>query len=125
MQEKRLHHQSGTRLGRFKEETWRGFVGGIAGFHLTIPGAQLDLPEEGRFLYDRKKPSSSNDKLIRRRSSDSSSSKLSQLMKTHSEVEIHVCDEVKNMRRTFVCNQKLLVEKMGYFAEVTLGTLGY
>ncbi|KAF7275551.1 hypothetical protein GWI33_011605, partial [Rhynchophorus ferrugineus] len=65
--------------------------------------------------------SSSNDKLIRRRSSDSSSSKLSQLMKTDSEVEIHVCDEVKNMKRTFVCNQKLLVEKMGYFAEVTLG----
>ncbi|XP_064214655.1 SANT and BTB domain regulator of class switch recombination [Tribolium castaneum] len=38
-----------------------------------------------------------------------------------SEVEIHVCDEVKNMKKDFVCNQKLLVEKMGYFAEVTTG----
>ncbi|RZC32253.1 hypothetical protein BDFB_000698, partial [Asbolus verrucosus] len=36
-------------------------------------------------------------------------------------VEIHVCDEVKNMKKDFVCNQKLLVEKMGYFAEVTNG----
>ena len=36
-------------------------------------------------------------------------------------MEIHVCDEVKNMKKDFVCNQKLLVEKMGYFAEVTTG----
>ncbi|XP_063927415.1 SANT and BTB domain regulator of class switch recombination [Zophobas morio] len=43
------------------------------------------------------------------------------LTKTDSEVEIHVCDEVKNMKKDFVCNQKLLVEKMGYFAEVTTG----
>lgn len=41
--------------------------------------------------------------------------------KTESEVEIHVCDEVKNLKKTFLCNQKVLVEKMGYFAEVTLG----
>ncbi|XP_018323565.1 uncharacterized protein KIAA1841 homolog [Agrilus planipennis] len=38
-----------------------------------------------------------------------------------SEVLIHVCDEVKNMKKDFVCNQKLLVEKMGYFAQVTAG----
>lgn len=37
------------------------------------------------------------------------------------EVEIHVCDEVKNMKRDFRCPQKLLVTKMGYFAEVTTG----
>lgn len=49
--------------------------------------------------------------------------KLSNLIlcDSSSDVEIHVCDEVKNMKKTFVCNQKLLVEKMGYFAEVTLG----
>ncbi|XP_044764034.1 uncharacterized protein KIAA1841 homolog isoform X2 [Coccinella septempunctata] len=41
--------------------------------------------------------------------------------KSSSEVEIHVCDEVKNMKKDFYCNQKLLVEKMGYFAEVTAG----
>lgn len=34
---------------------------------------------------------------------------------------IHVCDEVKNQKKDFMCNQKLLVEKMGYFAEVTSG----
>ncbi|GLH12034.1 Uncharacterized protein GBIM_16705, partial [Gryllus bimaculatus] len=37
------------------------------------------------------------------------------------EVEIHVCDEVKNLKRDFRCPQKLLVSKMGYFAEVTTG----
>ncbi|XP_050302021.1 SANT and BTB domain regulator of class switch recombination-like isoform X2 [Anthonomus grandis grandis] len=65
----------------------------------------------------------SNDRLIRRKSSGdtSSSSNKVTITKTESEVEIHVCDEVKNMKKTFVCNQKLLVDKMGYFAEVTLG----
>lgn len=38
-----------------------------------------------------------------------------------SEVEIHVHDEVKNIKKDFLCNQKLLVEQMGYFAEVTMG----
>lgn len=38
-----------------------------------------------------------------------------------SDVIIHVCDEVKNAKKDFVCNQRLLVEKMGYFAEVTEG----
>lgn len=37
-------------------------------------------------------------------------------------MEIHVCDEVKNVKRDFICSQKLLVEKMGYFADVTAGT---
>ncbi|KAI5695573.1 hypothetical protein M8J75_000402 [Diaphorina citri] len=37
------------------------------------------------------------------------------------EVEIHVCDEVKNLKRDFRCSQKLLVSKMGYFAQVTMG----
>ncbi|KDR11511.1 uncharacterized protein KIAA1841 homolog isoform X1 [Zootermopsis nevadensis] len=40
---------------------------------------------------------------------------------TEVEVEIHVCDEVKNVKRDFRCPQKLLVSKMGYFAEVTTG----
>lgn len=38
-----------------------------------------------------------------------------------SEVEIHVCDEVKGLKRDFRCPQKLLVSKMGYFADVTSG----
>lgn len=38
-----------------------------------------------------------------------------------SEVLIHVCDEVKNTKKDFACNQALLVEKMGYFADITAG----
>lgn len=37
------------------------------------------------------------------------------------EVSIHVCDEVKGTSRDFLCPQKLLVTKMGYFADVTAG----
>lgn len=37
------------------------------------------------------------------------------------EVVIHVCDEVKGASRDFTCPQKLLVSKMGYFADVTAG----
>ncbi|XP_054085583.1 SANT and BTB domain regulator of class switch recombination isoform X2 [Zeugodacus cucurbitae] len=37
------------------------------------------------------------------------------------EIVIHVCDEVKNTTRDFSCSQRLLVSKMGYFAEVTAG----
>ncbi|CAO1322519.1 unnamed protein product [Diamesa hyperborea] len=32
---------------------------------------------------------------------------------------IHVCDEVKGISRDFTCPQKLLVSKMGYFADIT------
>lgn len=38
-----------------------------------------------------------------------------------SEVEIHVCDEDKNIRKNFRCPQKLLIQKMCYFADVTAG----
>lgn len=37
------------------------------------------------------------------------------------DVVIHVCDEVKNLTKDFICPQKLLVSKMGYFADVTAG----
>ncbi|KAG5897817.1 hypothetical protein JTB14_011817 [Gonioctena quinquepunctata] len=57
--------------------------------------------------------------LTKRRSSEVTL--RSHIPKTDSEVEIHVCDEVKNTKKTFFCNQKLLIEKMGYFAEVTQG----
>ncbi|KAF5285121.1 hypothetical protein FQA39_LY16810 [Lamprigera yunnana] len=43
------------------------------------------------------------------------------VVKSNSEVVLHVCDEVKNAKKDFVCNQNLLVEKMGYFAQVTEG----
>ncbi|XP_020297886.1 uncharacterized protein KIAA1841 homolog isoform X2 [Pseudomyrmex gracilis] len=38
-----------------------------------------------------------------------------------SEVEIHVCDEDKNIKKHFRCPQKLLIQKMCYFADVTAG----
>ncbi|XP_043267741.1 uncharacterized protein KIAA1841 homolog isoform X2 [Venturia canescens] len=38
-----------------------------------------------------------------------------------SEVEIHVCDEAKNLKKDFRCPQKLLISKMRYFADVTAG----
>jgi hypothetical protein len=47
------------------------------------------------------------------------------LNNSRAEVEIHVCDEVKNVKRDFRCPQKLLVNKMGYFAEVTTGEILY
>lgn len=34
---------------------------------------------------------------------------------------IHVCDEVKGSSKDFSCPQRLLVSKMGYFADVTAG----
>lgn len=43
------------------------------------------------------------------------------LMYRRSEVEIHVCDEDKNIRKNFRCPQKLLIQKMCYFADVTAG----
>ncbi|OAD58198.1 hypothetical protein WN48_11361, partial [Eufriesea mexicana] len=40
---------------------------------------------------------------------------------TDNEVEIHVCDEEKNIKKNFYCPQKLLIQKMRYFADVTAG----
>ncbi|XP_076181351.1 uncharacterized protein LOC143153741 isoform X2 [Ptiloglossa arizonensis] len=37
------------------------------------------------------------------------------------EVEIHVCDEEKNIKKNFHCPQKLLIKKMRYFADITAG----
>ncbi|XP_031331603.1 uncharacterized protein KIAA1841 homolog isoform X1 [Photinus pyralis] len=60
-----------------------------------------------------------NERALLRRCSDNFAK--NQIVRTHSDVTIHVCDEVKNTKRDFICNQHLLVEKMGYFAEVTSG----
>ncbi|CAK9833093.1 SANT and BTB domain regulator of class switch recombination [Anthophora retusa] len=40
---------------------------------------------------------------------------------SENEVEIHVCDEEKNIKRNFHCPQKLLIQKMRYFSDVTAG----
>lgn len=46
---------------------------------------------------------------------------VDQTKSTEPELTIHVCDEVKNVSRDFTCPQKLLVSKMGYFADITSG----
>ncbi|KAI4454329.1 hypothetical protein MML48_9g00006023 [Holotrichia oblita] len=70
---------------------------------------------QGRALF------SSDEKVVRRKSLDSGIITKLPVSKFDSEVEIHVCDEVKNVKKDFTCNQKLLVEQMGYFADVTAG----
>ena len=46
---------------------------------------------------------------------------LDQTRTLEPELTIHVCDEVKGVSRDFSCPQKLLVSKMGYFADITSG----
>ncbi|XP_058791079.1 SANT and BTB domain regulator of class switch recombination isoform X2 [Phymastichus coffea] len=47
--------------------------------------------------------------------------KIKQKKCIEAEVEIHVCDEAKNIKKDFRCPQRLLIQKMCYFAEVTAG----
>ncbi|KAL7297995.1 hypothetical protein TKK_0009005 [Trichogramma kaykai] len=52
----------------------------------------------------------------------SSKDKLNKQKKlSEAEVEIHVCDEAKNIKKDFRCPQRLLIQKMCYFADVTAG----
>ncbi|XP_045523567.1 SANT and BTB domain regulator of class switch recombination [Pieris brassicae] len=62
----------------------------------------------------------SRDRLGRRKSSVIAAQEKSN-QKQDGDVEIHVCDEVKGLKKDFRCPQKLLVTKMGYFADVTAG----
>ncbi|KAG7303234.1 hypothetical protein JYU34_011701 [Plutella xylostella] len=70
----------------------------------------------GGFLNEK----DSKDRIGRRKSSvTAAQERLNQ--KQEGDVEIHVCDEVKGLKKDFRCPQKLLVSKMGYFADVTAG----
>ncbi|CAH0402873.1 unnamed protein product [Chilo suppressalis] len=70
----------------------------------------------GGFLNEKE----SRDRLGRRKSSViAAQERVNQ--KQDGDVEIHVCDEVKGLKKDFRCPQKLLVSKMGYFADVTAG----
>nr|XP_021182427.2 SANT and BTB domain regulator of class switch recombination [Helicoverpa armigera] len=62
----------------------------------------------------------SRDRLGRRKSSVTIAQERNNA-KQDGDVEIHVCDEVKGLKKDFRCPQKLLVSKMGYFADVTAG----
>ncbi|KAI5634197.1 hypothetical protein NE865_13067 [Phthorimaea operculella] len=63
----------------------------------------------------------SRDRLGRRKSVVAMQEQRAQNQKHEGDVEIHVCDEVKGLKKDFRCPQKLLVSKMGYFADVTAG----
>ncbi|KAJ0173314.1 hypothetical protein K1T71_011490 [Dendrolimus kikuchii] len=63
----------------------------------------------------------SRDRLGRRKSSVIAAQQERVNQKQEGDVEIHVCDEVKGLKKDFRCPQKLLVSKMGYFADVTAG----
>ncbi|XP_041972001.1 uncharacterized protein KIAA1841 isoform X2 [Aricia agestis] len=62
----------------------------------------------------------SKDRLGRRKSSVAAAQEKAN-QKQDGDVEIHVCDEVKGLKKDFRCPQKLLISKMGYFADVTAG----
>ncbi|XP_059489230.1 SANT and BTB domain regulator of class switch recombination [Neocloeon triangulifer] len=69
-----------------------------------------------------KKPTSpSQEKPNRRGRHQEKAAKAKHKINSNAEVEIHVCDEVKGLKKTFKCPQALLVSEMGYFAEVTAG----
>ncbi|CAG9791276.1 unnamed protein product [Diatraea saccharalis] len=79
----------------------------------------LDIKKPGSFggFLNEKE---SRDRLGRRKSSViAAQERVNQ--KQDGDVEIHVCDEVKGLKKDFRCPQKLLVSKMGYFADVTAG----
>ncbi len=37
------------------------------------------------------------------------------------DVTIHVCDDSRNAKKDFVCNQDILLSQMGYFRDLTAG----
>ncbi|XP_075984076.1 uncharacterized protein LOC142981834 isoform X2 [Anticarsia gemmatalis] len=85
----------------------------------TTSGTVVEVKKPSSFggFVDEKE---SRDRLGRRKSSvTAAQERVNQ--KQDGDVEIHVCDEVKGLKKDFRCPQKLLVSKMGYFADVTAG----
>ncbi|XP_011871344.1 PREDICTED: uncharacterized protein KIAA1841 homolog [Vollenhovia emeryi] len=91
-----------------------------------LPKSALSQPviKKSAAAADAKKASSLNSVIESKASThkdrDKEKSKTSKKL-SESEVEIHVCDEDKNIRKNFRCPQKLLIQKMCYFADVTAG----
>ncbi|XP_039751919.1 uncharacterized protein LOC120627868 [Pararge aegeria] len=85
----------------------------------TPPNSSTDVKKPasfGGFVNEKE----SRDRLGRRKSSVAAGQDRAN-QKQDGDVEIHVCDEVKGLKKDFRCAQKLLVAKMGYFADVTAG----
>ncbi|CAH0696749.1 unnamed protein product [Spodoptera exigua] len=82
-------------------------------------GTTVDVKKPASFggFVDEKE---SRDRLGRRKSSVTMAQERNNT-KQEGDVEIHVCDEVKGLKKDFRCPQKLLISKMGYFADVTAG----
>lgn len=91
-----------------------------------LPKSALSQPviKKSAAVTDVKKSSSLNNiiesKTSTHKERDKEKSKASK-KSSESEVEIHVCDEDKNIKKNFRCPQKLLIQKMCYFADVTAG----
>lgn len=91
-----------------------------------LPKSALSQPiiKKSAAVADVKKSSSLNNliesKALTHKERDKEKNKTSKKL-SESEVEIHVCDEDKNIRKNFRCPQKLLIQKMCYFADVTAG----
>ncbi|XP_077255848.1 SANT and BTB domain regulator of class switch recombination isoform X1 [Temnothorax americanus] len=91
-----------------------------------LPKSALSLPviKKSPAVADVKKSSSLNNviesKVSTHKERDKEKNKTNK-KSSESEVEIHVCDEDKNIRKNFRCPQKLLIQKMCYFADVTAG----
>ncbi|KAL0119727.1 hypothetical protein PUN28_007875 [Cardiocondyla obscurior] len=91
-----------------------------------LPKSALSQPviKKSAAVTDVKKSSSLNNviesKISNHKERDKEKNKTSK-RSLDNEVEIHVCDEDKNIRKNFRCPQKLLIQKMCYFADVTAG----
>ncbi|KAJ8683394.1 hypothetical protein QAD02_019186 [Eretmocerus hayati] len=91
-----------------------------------IPKLVLSQPVLRKSIVLEPKKSMSNQNECNRNSTDMNDKEKDKENNKHrksteSEVEIHVCDEAKNIKKDFCCPQKLLVQKMCYFADVTAG----
>ncbi|XP_008560289.1 SANT and BTB domain regulator of class switch recombination [Microplitis demolitor] len=92
-----------------------------------LPKPTLSQPIIKKHSVDIKKSSSLNNNVDKssglssaNRDKDKDRSKIHR-KSLETEVEIHVCDESKNIKKDFRCPQKLLIQKMCYFADVTAG----
>ncbi|KAL0266966.1 UNVERIFIED_CONTAM: hypothetical protein PYX00_009364 [Menopon gallinae] len=80
-----------------------------------------DLKKSSTAVADRNGMNAGKKDKDNRRKSFTDSEKSGKIEQKDADVVIHVCDEMKNLKKDFRCPQRLLVKEMGYFAEVTNG----
>ncbi|XP_039297593.1 uncharacterized protein KIAA1841 homolog [Nilaparvata lugens] len=91
--------------------------------YLSKPNTNSSQMRKLLYNMESKKPEKSASITLARENKKKSfsPSRISTSPSNDIEVEIHVCDEAKNLKKDFRCSQRLLISKMGYFAEVTTG----